>query len=278
PTNNTDFRYKFQPNYTQLADGEGVCIPPYKVHINSHGFRDHEYNKEKPENVFRIVTLGDSITMGHGVELNETYSKVLQRLLNNRSENVTYQVLNFGFPGYNLQEKEEVFHSKVVEFNPDVIVLQYLPDDLYNWTRFEMFERKALREYKRAHNLERVSDMGLRIAHLNANKMYMRYLERMHRKKPEKVEDRLRRYLRKMDRIYPQRPFLILAPRSFEFSTLEKIADDYGWHVLEMDSAYEGYSEEEVKIHEKDEHPNALGHRLLALHLHRKLKDMGVLD
>lgn len=53
--------------------------------INSLGMRDYEYPLIKKDRVFRIVCLGDSVTFGAGVELNQLYSKVLETLLNARS-------------------------------------------------------------------------------------------------------------------------------------------------------------------------------------------------
>ena len=47
------------------------------IKINSLGWRDREISLEKQEDTFRIVALGDSITFGWGVELNETYIKQL---------------------------------------------------------------------------------------------------------------------------------------------------------------------------------------------------------
>ena len=55
--------------------------------INSQGQRDNEYFSEKPENNYRILMLGDSLTEGFGVELNETFSKQIEKSLNNTQNN-----------------------------------------------------------------------------------------------------------------------------------------------------------------------------------------------
>jgi len=51
------------------------------VHINSHGTRGPEFLTQKPANSFRILSLGDSRTFGWGLSESETYSGVLQNLL-----------------------------------------------------------------------------------------------------------------------------------------------------------------------------------------------------
>ena len=48
--------------------------------INSKGLRDYEYSYRKSGNAFRVICLGDSITFGQGVTLEDTYIKQLEEL------------------------------------------------------------------------------------------------------------------------------------------------------------------------------------------------------
>jgi hypothetical protein len=48
---------------------------------NSHGHRDVEVTLEKPPGVFRILVLGDSLTVGANVRQEEAYPKVLEKHL-----------------------------------------------------------------------------------------------------------------------------------------------------------------------------------------------------
>ena len=61
--------------------GNQTLIWPTKVNINKAGFRDYEYSVDKPEGVFRIAVLGDSLIFGFGVNLEDTFPKVLERML-----------------------------------------------------------------------------------------------------------------------------------------------------------------------------------------------------
>ncbi len=113
--------YEFQPNYSQ----EG-----YK--INSLGMRDYEYSKEKPENVFRILATGDSVTAGAEVaHINQTYPKKLELLLNNYSSE-KIEVLNAGVDGYTLTQVLRYFLTKGIEIEPDLLIVNLvIENDFY---------------------------------------------------------------------------------------------------------------------------------------------------
>src|SRR5438093_8551015 len=57
------------------------------VHINSKGTRGPEFQVRKPANTLRIISLGDSRTFGWGLSEAETYSCVLENMLQQRLGN-----------------------------------------------------------------------------------------------------------------------------------------------------------------------------------------------
>src|SRR5207237_633528 len=63
---------------------------------NADGFRDRTYPRAKPPGTFRVVVLGDSITLGWGVALEESFPKRLEQRLG-----PSVQVLSLGVAGYN---------------------------------------------------------------------------------------------------------------------------------------------------------------------------------
>lgn len=99
------------------------------VKINSLGFRDYEYSLEKPNNTFRIAVLGDSFTFGYGVEIDETYVKQLEILLNKNFDK-KIEVLNFGGNGGNTLLESIYLKEKVLEFDPDLIIVGFTPNDV----------------------------------------------------------------------------------------------------------------------------------------------------
>ncbi len=64
------------------------------VHINSHGTRGPEFAAEKPANTIRILCLGDSRTFGWGLPDEKTYSRQLERMLQEwvKGEHSTFNI------------------------------------------------------------------------------------------------------------------------------------------------------------------------------------------
>lgn len=104
--------------------------PAYKddlIHINSHGFRDVEYDPKKPFQAFRILCLGDSSTFGMHVPIEKTYHSLLEKRLHHRRKNTGrhYQVINGGVVGYTSLQGLVLFRSKAAAFSPDLVTAYF---------------------------------------------------------------------------------------------------------------------------------------------------------
>ena len=108
--------YLFEPN----EDYEWEGIP---VHIGSAGFRTEEFALPKPAGTYRILTIGDSTTFGWRVEQAETYGKQLEQELNSQNNNLAYEVINAGVPGWTLEASRNFLLDKGFGYEPDAIVL-----------------------------------------------------------------------------------------------------------------------------------------------------------
>ena len=110
------------------------------IEINSYGLRDYE--KAVDKNLIKILVLGDSMTFGYGVEMNESYPKQLEKMLNKNG--VKFQVFNAGgadgdSPGtYYLYIK----NYAIQKFNPDIIILGFTYTDITDPRRYEVLEDK----------------------------------------------------------------------------------------------------------------------------------------
>ncbi len=104
------------------------------LRINKSGFRDDENKKHsKEKGTFRIVGIGDSVMMGMGVDFEDTYGEVVERELNLRSKenkmDVNFEFINLAVHGYNTTMEVETFFQKGIPFDPDLVVISYVPND-----------------------------------------------------------------------------------------------------------------------------------------------------
>ena len=95
--------------------------------VNSIGIRDREFSLEKPEGVFRIVAIGDSVTFGLGVPSDKSFPKIIEQQLLSKGMNV--EVLNFGISAYDTIAELELYKKSASNFNPDLVILTYILND-----------------------------------------------------------------------------------------------------------------------------------------------------
>lgn len=89
--------------------------------INSIGLRNEEI-LPKSKGTFRVIVLGDSFVQGHMMELEETYPKVLERLLKS-NERVNIEAINAGVPGYGPDQEYKLFTERLVKLKPDLLLV-----------------------------------------------------------------------------------------------------------------------------------------------------------
>ena len=75
------------------APGASAHLMGVDVHINSQGLRGKEYAIAKPPGTYRILVLGDSMTFGWGVPVEETYPSRLEVALNAKCTTIGVNVL-----------------------------------------------------------------------------------------------------------------------------------------------------------------------------------------
>jgi len=77
----------------------------------------------------RIVVLGDSITFGNFLDVQNTYVDQLQALLDKPDGNA-YEVLNFGVGGYDTLQEVAQLEQRVADYRPDLVVIGFCLNDL----------------------------------------------------------------------------------------------------------------------------------------------------
>ncbi|MBC8283371.1 MAG: SGNH/GDSL hydrolase family protein [Nitrospinae bacterium] len=101
------------------------------VSYNTHGYRDREHTYKKDREKFRILILGDSMTVGSGIEkMENTYPKKLETYLNMGLEQPKFEVINMAHPGWNTDSQAEDLYLNGFNFQPDMVLLAYYHNDI----------------------------------------------------------------------------------------------------------------------------------------------------
>ena len=109
--------YELNKNYTE---------------INSFGMRDEEFDTGSIRSLYKIAVIGDSHAYSIMVKNKaETFPSQLEKYLNHNIGQRMVKVLNFGVPGYNTAQELELLKTKVLIFEPRMVILQYFINDTH---------------------------------------------------------------------------------------------------------------------------------------------------
>ena len=103
------------------------------VRINSRGTRGREFDVPKPVDTIRIISIGDSRTFGWGLSDEETYSALLEKLLQEKfSSRKKIEVINCGVNAWSFGQMAAYFKNYALSWQPDMVVL----GAANGWTQF----------------------------------------------------------------------------------------------------------------------------------------------
>lgn len=125
--NTVDWRY--QPN-------SEVSIGTVMLRYNTEGFRDTEHAKNKPAGIKRTLVLGDSVTMGYGVEWPAMFSTVVQAGLP-----ANHEVITLAMGGLNTPQEVYLFENIGLKYEIDLLVVNFVLNDADFPTRYEASRR-----------------------------------------------------------------------------------------------------------------------------------------
>lgn len=107
-----------------------VTFHETKVRTNSLGLRNREITTKKDKDTFRIVCLGASPTFGWGVNQEETYPSLLEKLLREKYKSENIEVINAGVIGYSSHQGLNFLEKEIVKLSPDLITVSYVINDV----------------------------------------------------------------------------------------------------------------------------------------------------
>jgi len=100
--------------------------------INRMGFRGRPVFESKPDGVFRIAVVGDSFVFGVGVGEEHTLPRLVERLFEREPlPGARVQALNFGVPGYAIDQDLRRLQDDALRFEPDLVLLTLYINDAY---------------------------------------------------------------------------------------------------------------------------------------------------
>lgn len=243
----------------------------HPIQTNSKGLRDKEYSITKPDNTFRVAVIGDSFTFGDGVKEAETYHAVLETHLNERSDSLQYEFINFGLAGYDLLNYLGNIKAKALEYDPDLILIGFCgnnDDDLadprqwnepfpgYKYEKYSWFIRQFL------------------IVRTVGNLISSR--RRMNNEKISKQKEEKAVFMNQMFaefgkvKIQEQIPFLVFylsmadaAPEKAK--KVAQLCNENGLDFLDSSPFADKVSDiSKYWVHQTDHHPNAAMHEIYA--------------
>jgi len=116
-------------HYLNYALRPGYCRG--KSSINSLGFRGPEFPQRKPPGVFRIAVLGGSSTYDDGIDDDALISTaVMERLFHEKYGCPHVHVINAGVPGYTSWESLINLEFRVLDVQPDLVLVYHGVNDL----------------------------------------------------------------------------------------------------------------------------------------------------
>ena len=262
----------------ELAPSKHVEFMGAEVSTNRWAMRDRDYDKKKPPGTYRVALLGSSISMGWGVEDDESYENLLEDRINGEHAGQRYErfeFLNFSVPGYADFQKLSMF-ERALEFEPDVILWEMHATG-YTWM---------------VNHLSRVVSLNVPIPYpdlrelLEANGINTGTSGLTIRSKLRELGPKLLSWIwDRMQRECERRGIrlqVVILPRAdqirldeAQLAAMADYAHRAGLPVLDLSKAFRKVTvRSTVAITPGDAHPNAYGHRLLADELYKQMLNL----
>ncbi|MCB9762995.1 MAG: hypothetical protein H6739_24560 [Alphaproteobacteria bacterium] len=107
--------------------GRKYRLRPGQFFINADGFRERELPFEPPEGALRVVLLGDSVSFGAGMELEQVAGRVAEARL--QAGGLDAQVVNLSVHGYDVEQIAATLRHRGWRYQPDLVVYAAYTND-----------------------------------------------------------------------------------------------------------------------------------------------------
>ena len=254
-----------------------VSRTPYgTVSTNRWGMRDRDYDRTPLPDTYRIAVLGASAVMGWGVGDGETFEALLEERLNREKDNapyVRYELLNFGVPGYQ-PPQQLVALDNAMSFSPNAVFYVATSREISRAASYmvEVVQKKVEIPYEPLRDV--VNSAGLVPS--------MDETTALKRLQPFRATILSWTYKRIADEVRGRGalPVFVFLPQvreeqwADETPEIVRIAEGAGFAVINLAGVYRGQDIAALRLAEWDEHPNRLGHQLIAARLFDELRKL----
>ncbi len=120
---NNDYGYALAANFKGRYSQPEFSI---SIDTNAMAMRDGDHSADPAG--FRLLGIGDSLAFGVGVELEETYLSLLEKMLSFAKGNI--RVIKAGVPGYSTYNEMKFLERECGRLRPDMVLVQFWWDDL----------------------------------------------------------------------------------------------------------------------------------------------------
>jgi lysophospholipase L1-like esterase len=120
---------RFVPNTHAVIRNHLTSRRDVKMDINSNGFRGEEIPKEKKDGEIRILVMGDSITCGDTLPIEEIFVTKMGKYLNDGKRKNTVRVINGGLGDIGLEEEVDILIEQGLAVKPDIVLFVFYTND-----------------------------------------------------------------------------------------------------------------------------------------------------
>ncbi len=243
------------------------------ITINRWGMRDRDYSQALPPQTFRAAVLGPSSVMGWGVGDGGTFEALLEERLNQSpptSDFKHFELLNYGVPGYQPPQQLVAF-DKSLAMNPTAVFYIATGREIQRSASYmaEVVRKRidipydGLRAIVEKSGVKAEMDEPTALKHLEPH--------------GQEILRWVYGYIAQRSHERGIRPVWIFLPQvrggSWQEETPEAVrtAQDAGFAILNLADVYEGRDIDSIRLAVWDDHPNAIGHQLVADRLYREL-------
>jgi D-alanyl-lipoteichoic acid acyltransferase DltB (MBOAT superfamily) len=265
---------------------------------NAFGMRDRDYSLAKPAGTYRIALLGPSHVMGNGVADNETFEYLVEQRLNSEFATAErqFEILNFAVDGFTLPQQLAMLEERVLQFTPDMVIVNHYHRGRMMTERYlgkitwkEIPIEEDLRALLARAGIDQV-DRGTVPIPTEFGRTLARHLGMTPRMPQGEFDARVRRISGEVNEWALQRIATVVREAGAVpvLLALNAVIEDAPTEVPDIEAirraqflvfdAFDIYPPEDraaLRVAPWDDHPNTMGHRLIADALYAQL--VGVL-